>query len=400
MATVITSITGLQNLTNLENFNADYNSLTTVNLSGLTNLLFVDISDNEKLDFSENSLTSVNLSGCTSLQTLRLDDSNFAAGIPNLSGLTDLSYIDMDQCSITGNVDLSMLPALEEFDLGGNAGLTSVTISDQQPLRYVNLYDTALTEASVNDILETLDNNGIEGGSVNLQSGTSAAPTGAGATAATNLEAKGWSVTVNVPPTTTTTTTVEPTTTTSTTTVAPTTTTTTTTITPRAFTGRVEDTEEQACAGGSTQACYSVGPYNISGDPQNGTILYSDSGLTTPIASPFVRLFITGTIFDCTDGVLSNERTCPEPTTSSTTTAGPTVYDFIGSWADVSAGEACFGSLVTFYSTTPYGSVTNGSVLYIDSGLTTPAPYAYVALPGIGIVFSCSNGVLSNQSNC
>jgi len=245
MATVITSITGLQNLTNLENFNADYNALTTVNLSGLANLLFVDISDNEKVDFSENSLTSVNLSGCTSLQTLRLDDSNFSAGIPNLSGLTDLSIVDMDQCSITGNVDLSMLPVLEEFDLSGNTGLTSVTISDQQPLIYVNLYNTDITEASVNDILETLDGSGVENGSVNLGSGTSAAPTGAGATAVTNLQGKGWLVTVNEPTTTTTTssststttstststttsTSTSTSTTTTTTTVAPTTTTTTT----------------------------------------------------------------------------------------------------------------------------------------------------------------------------
>jgi hypothetical protein len=199
MATVITSITGLQNLINLINFNADYNSLTTVNLSGLTNLLFVDISDNDKLDFSGNSLTSVNLSGCTALQTLRLDDSDFSAGIPNLAGLTSLTNLDMDQCSITGNVDLSMLPALVEFDLSGNNGLTSVNIIDQQPLRYINLYDTAITEASVNDILETLDNNGIEDGNVDLESGTSAAPTGAGATAATNLQAKAWSVNVNEP---------------------------------------------------------------------------------------------------------------------------------------------------------------------------------------------------------
>jgi hypothetical protein len=198
MAAVITSITGLQNLPNLQTFSADWNSLTTVNLSGLANLLFVDISDNDVLDGSgDPSLTSVNLSGCIALQELRLDDSDFSAGIPNLSGLTDLSLIDMDQCSITGNVDLSMLPALVEFDLSGNTGLTSVTIIDQQPLRYVNLYNTALTEASVNDILETLDNNGIEAGDVNSYSGTSAAPTGAGTTAATNLQAKGWIVDTN-----------------------------------------------------------------------------------------------------------------------------------------------------------------------------------------------------------
>jgi len=50
MATVITSITGLQNLTNLLTFNADWNSLQTVNLSGLTQLTNVDISDCDTLD--------------------------------------------------------------------------------------------------------------------------------------------------------------------------------------------------------------------------------------------------------------------------------------------------------------------------------------------------------------
>ncbi len=88
-------------------------------------------------------------------------------------------------------------------------------------------------------------------------------------------------------------------------------------------------------------------------------------------------------------------------TTTTTTTAAPTVYDFIGGFGYGSAGEACFGGMTqTYYSTTPYGSVTNGSVLYADSGLTTPITYPFVALTGLGIVFSCSNGVLSNQANC
>ena len=46
MAAVITSITGLQNLPNLTNFNADFNGLQSVNLSGLTSLIYADISDN------------------------------------------------------------------------------------------------------------------------------------------------------------------------------------------------------------------------------------------------------------------------------------------------------------------------------------------------------------------
>lgn len=88
-------------------------------------------------------------------------------------------------------------------------------------------------------------------------------------------------------------------------------------------------------------------------------------------------------------------------TTTTTTTGIPTVYDFVGGYGNSSAGQACFGGMTqTFYSTTPYGGITNGTVVYSDAGLTTPVTYNYVSFPGLGIVFQCSNGVLSNQANC
>ena len=233
MAAVITSITGLQNLPNLQNFNADYNSLTTVNLSGLANLLFVDISDNDVLDGSgDPSLTSVNLSGCTALQTLRLDDSDFSAGIPNLAGLTSLTNLDMDQCSISGVVDLTGLSALEELDFYGNTALTSIIIDDAQPIQYFYASSCALTETAVDNILIELSDNGIAGGNVELDGGTNAIPSATGLAAKSALEADGWTVDINEPTTTTTTSSSTSTTTstsTSTTTIAPTTTTTTTT---------------------------------------------------------------------------------------------------------------------------------------------------------------------------
>lgn len=111
---------------------------------------------------------------------------------------------------------------------------------------------------------------------------------------------------------------------------------------------------------------------------------------------------------------------CCNPTTSTTTTAAPTtstttstssstttttttfvVNNFIGGYGYGSAGEACFGGMTqTYYSTTSYGAITNGTVVYSDAGLTTPVTYPYVSFPGLGIVFQCSNGVLSNQANC
>ena len=197
MSAAITSITGLQNLTNLQDFRADWNSLTSVDFSNLTNLTYIDISDCEIPGTEgEHSLTSVNLTGCTALEELRLDDSNFSAGIPNLTGLTNLFWLDMDQCGITGTVDLSMLSALTGFDLSGNTGLTSVQLPESN-LNDVNLFDCALTETAVNNILQWLDGSGVENGSVYLDGGTNAIPTGDGLTAKDNLLGKGWNVSVN-----------------------------------------------------------------------------------------------------------------------------------------------------------------------------------------------------------
>jgi hypothetical protein len=197
MSARITSITGLQNLTGLVNFYADWNSLTSVNLSNLTNLIDVDISDQNDIITDENCLTSVNLTGCTALQQLRLDDSDFSAGIPDLSGLTSLQYFDMDQCNISGDIDISAssFNNLTGFDLSGN-DITSITLPEAN-LNNVDLNGNALTATAVNDILQWLDGSGVENGYVSLADGTNAIPTDYGLTAKTNLQNKGWEVIVN-----------------------------------------------------------------------------------------------------------------------------------------------------------------------------------------------------------
>ena len=199
MAAVITSITGLQNLPNLNNFNADFNGLQSVNLSGLTNLLYVDISDNEIPGTAgDPSLTSVNLTGCTALLELRLDDSDFSAGIPSLTGLTNLYQIDFDQCNISGVVDLSGLPALAYLDFSGNTALTSIIIADTQPISDFQGYDCALTETAVDDILVVLSNNSQSNGYASLDGGTNAVPSATGLAAKLVLEGNLWGVDVNV----------------------------------------------------------------------------------------------------------------------------------------------------------------------------------------------------------
>ena len=197
MAAVITSITGLQNLPSLQAFYADYNGLQSVNLSGLTNLVTVDISDCDVPGTTTNSLTSVNLSGCTALTTLRLNDSEFSGGIPSLTGLTSLSTVNFGRVNSPSIIDMSGVVNLEDADFFQNTNLTSLIIADTQPILYLGVRNCALTETAVDDILVILSNNGVSNGEVTLDGGTSATPSATGLAAKTVLEGNGWTVSVN-----------------------------------------------------------------------------------------------------------------------------------------------------------------------------------------------------------
>jgi hypothetical protein len=202
MSSVITSITGLQNLSNLSELRADFNALTSIDLSGMSSLTIVDVSDQDSIVDGSNCLTSINLSGCTSLGELRLDDSNFSAGLPDLSDCTSLTFVDFDQCGLVGSVDISNLPALEFIDFNGNLGLTQLIISSSQPLgdngNEVILDSCAFSQTEVDNILLTLASSSVNSGYVNLNanSGTNSAPGAAGREALFVLDSKGWNFNV------------------------------------------------------------------------------------------------------------------------------------------------------------------------------------------------------------
>jgi hypothetical protein len=201
MGAGITSFTGLQNLTNIQRFIADESPFTSIDLSGLTNLTYVDVSDGDLPDSGTNSLTSINLSGCTALESLYLDDCDFSAGFPDLSDCTSLTYIDFDQCGIVGSVDISNLPALEGFDFNGNTELTELIISSTQPLgdngKELLLDDCALTQTAVDNILVALASGSISNGFIDIdndsETGTNATPGEAGREALFILNERGWS---------------------------------------------------------------------------------------------------------------------------------------------------------------------------------------------------------------
>ena len=196
----IKSISRLQTLANLQEFRADYNALESVDFSGLTNLTYIDISDCDLVDTNTPSLTSVNLSGCYNLLELRVDDSDFSGGFPDLVGLVNLEYFDADQCLITGSLDISMLPSLTGFDLSGNTDLTEIIIDSSQPLGNgydILAYNCDLTEEAVDNILVAFSTNGVSGGYTELNGGTNATPSATGLAAKAVLEGNGWTVNVN-----------------------------------------------------------------------------------------------------------------------------------------------------------------------------------------------------------
>jgi hypothetical protein len=200
MGATVTSFTGLQNLTNIQQFRADYNSLTSIDLSGLSSLTLVDLSDNDLPGSGTNSPVSVNLSGCTSLETLYLDDNDLSAGFPDLSDCTSLSYMDFDQCGLVGSIDISNLPSLEYIDFSQNFGLTELIISRNQPLgdngNEVTLNDCGFSQTVVDNILLELASGSVSNGYVGLENnngGTNAAPGQIGRDSLFILDSRGWS---------------------------------------------------------------------------------------------------------------------------------------------------------------------------------------------------------------
>lgn len=75
--------------------------------------------------------------------------------------------------------------------------LTTLDVSELTALLTLDASGNALTQDAVNAVLMALDNLGLSNGTVDLSGGTSPAPNGAGATAASNLTGKGWTVTTN-----------------------------------------------------------------------------------------------------------------------------------------------------------------------------------------------------------
>lgn len=144
----------------------------------------------------------VNVTNCTALTSVLLDSSGTYPNVPefdslNFSGCTSLTSIATSSGEVkTPSLDITGCTALTTISLPSDT-LVTVTLSTLPAAITVGLQGCALDVASVNAILVALDANGLSGGVVYLDLGTSAAPTGAGIVAKASLLTKGWTAVTN-----------------------------------------------------------------------------------------------------------------------------------------------------------------------------------------------------------
>ena len=148
-------VSGLTALTSLSYYS---NSLTSLDASGLTALA--------ALSCYTNSLTSLDVSGCTALAALYCNNNSLTSldvsGLTALTNLTcnnnSLTSLDVSSCtaltalycyinSLT-SLDVSGCTALNELDCNSNS-LTSLDASGLTALAYMNCYTNSLTSLDV-----------------------------------------------------------------------------------------------------------------------------------------------------------------------------------------------------------------------------------------------------------
>jgi len=131
--------------------------------------------------------------GCSSLTSFPLivtsSGTSFTYTWYGCSSLTSFPLIDTSS-GITFNLTWYDCSSLTSFPANMFDGCTATAFN-------ASWQNCALDVTSVNNILISIESNGTSNGTLDIDGGTSAAPTGAGATAKADLIARGWTVNTN-----------------------------------------------------------------------------------------------------------------------------------------------------------------------------------------------------------
>ncbi|UPT72187.1 MAG: T9SS type A sorting domain-containing protein [Flavobacterium sp. JAD_PAG50586_2] len=128
----------LGDYTKLVSLRLQLNSLTSVNVSGMTNLRFLEVNDN--------NLTSLDITGLNSLESLNC----FYNQITSLTATSNLKRLNCNWNPIT-NLNLDNCTSLVDLNCVQNQ-LSSLNINHITTLQYVDCYFNQLTSLAVNNL--------------------------------------------------------------------------------------------------------------------------------------------------------------------------------------------------------------------------------------------------------
>ena len=201
-ATTVVAI-GNNGVTAEKQLSSAVNQTWDLSAEGLTAPALLVFDSNTSLSYfayNANQLTGSipDLSSNTSLTTFYCRANQLTGSIPDLSSNTALSYFFCNNNQLTGSIpDLSSNTSLTTFYCqtnqltGWSGGSVSNTIGT------FRAENNLLTQTAVDGLLVAFDAAGRATGTLNLGGTTNSTPSATGKTAADNLRAKGWTVTLN-----------------------------------------------------------------------------------------------------------------------------------------------------------------------------------------------------------
>lgn len=143
----ISTLTGIQNMTNIDSLRVNNNSLSNIDLSGNINL--------KLLDCSSTLLSTIDISNNLQLQYLNLNDNSLSA--LNLNANTDLLVLELRNNQFA-SIDTGSNLLLQTIDCLGNS-LTSIDISNNADLKHLELDYNQLTVLDVSNNINLISLN-------------------------------------------------------------------------------------------------------------------------------------------------------------------------------------------------------------------------------------------------
>ena len=158
----ITDLSAVNSMTNIATLLARNNMLTSLSVTGKTNLTNLRVNGNTTLTTLQcynNALTTLNVTACTALKDLRCYENANLTTITGLADCTAITYLDCEDCKIS---DLSAVGSMNNIQklYARNNKLTSLTLTGKSDLTYLRVSgNQSLTTANIynNASLSSLD---------------------------------------------------------------------------------------------------------------------------------------------------------------------------------------------------------------------------------------------------